>query len=74
MPFTVDIKDVSSVQKYATDRSYLGIAITVVIAIIILIVAFFMNIVKWILLFIAILLFITVGVRVYLKVKETKRN
>jgi Flp pilus assembly protein TadB len=78
MSVTVNVDDLknykNNVQSYATDKTYIGIIITAVIAIVILIVAFFMNIVKWLLIIVAIILFITVGVRLYTRVKEYKNN
>jgi phosphatidylserine synthase len=74
MSITVDIQDVKNIKTYTTDKSLIGIVITIVIAVVVLILAFFMNIVKWILLFIAVILFITVGVRIYRKVKEIKKQ
>lgn len=71
MSSTVDIKNFKT---YTSDKSFIGIIITVIIASIILVLAFFMNIIKWIFLFIALVLFITVGVRVYSKVKEIKKK
>lgn len=61
------------IQDYTTDKSFVGIVVTVIVAIAILVLAFFMNIVKWMLMLIAVVLLITVGVRVYRKVKEIKK-
>jgi uncharacterized protein (DUF983 family) len=66
--------NVASVKKIASDTSYIGIIITVVVAIVILTIAFFMNIVKWALLLIAVMLFVTVGVRLYQKFKDIKKH
>lgn len=66
--------NITNVKKFTSDTSVIGIGITVIVAVVILIVAFFMNIVKWALLLIAVMLFVTVGVRVYQKVKEMKKN
>ena len=74
MSVTVDVQNVRNITTYATDKSLIGIIITIVIAVIVLLLAFFMNIIKWILLFVAIILFITVGVRVYQKVRELKKK
>lgn len=68
------MQNVNNIKQYATDKSVMGIVITIVIAVIILLLAFFMNILKWILLFAALVLFITVGVRIYKKVKEFKKK
>lgn len=70
----VNITDVKKLQTYTSDKSFIGIIVTVIVAVVILIVAFFMNIVKWVLLFIAVMLFITVGVRIYQKMKEVKKT
>jgi hypothetical protein len=74
MSLTVDVQDVRKITTYTTDKSLIGIVITIVIAVIVLLLAFFMNILKWILLFVAIILFITVGVRVYQKMRELKKK
>jgi amino acid transporter len=66
--------NIASVKKLTSDSSYIGIIITVVVAVVILIVAFFMNIVKWALMLIAVMLFVTVGIRVYKKFKDIKQN
>lgn len=74
MSVTVDVQNVKKIKTYATDKSLMAIVITVVIAIVILLLAFFMNILKWILLFVVVILFITVGVRIYQKVRELKNK
>lgn len=75
MSVTIDIqKNANNIKTYAADKSLIGIVMTVVIAVVVLILAFFMNILKWILLFVAVILFITVGVRVYQKMKEIRKQ
>lgn len=74
MSITVDTQDLKNIKTYTSDKSLIGIVITIVVAVIILLLAFFMNILKWILLFVAVILFITVGVRIYQKWKEIKKN
>lgn len=73
MSITVDMQSIKNIKTYATDKSLIGILITIVIAVVILFLAFFMDIFKWILLFVVVMLFITVGVRLYKKMKELKK-
>jgi phosphatidylglycerophosphate synthase len=62
----------SNIQSYAKDNSLKAIIITVVIAVILLVAAFFLNILKWALVIIAIILIVTVIVRIYKWMKEKK--
>jgi len=70
----IDVQNVKNIKTYTTDKSLIGIVITIVIAVVILLLAFFMNILKWILLFVVVVLFVTVGVRLYQKIKELKNK
>lgn len=62
------------VQGYAMDKSFKGMIVTGVIAVFVLVVAFFMNILKWVLILVAVVLLITVGYRVFLRWKASKEQ
>jgi small-conductance mechanosensitive channel len=68
----VSLKD--RVQGYTMDKSLKGIILTVVVAVCVLVVAFFMNMIKWVLVLVAVLLLLSVGYRVFLKWKASKNN
>jgi hypothetical protein len=76
MSDSISVNDVKrynkSVTSYVKDNSYKGIIISAVIAVVILIVAFFMNIVKWGLVIIALIIVGSVGVRLYNTIKDKK--
>jgi hypothetical protein len=68
----VSLKD--RVQGYTMDKSLKGIILTVVVAVCVLVVAFFMNMIKWVLVLVAVLLLLSFGSRVFLKWKASKNN
>jgi small-conductance mechanosensitive channel len=78
MSVTVSKDSVTSlkerVQGYTMDKSLKGIILTVVVAVCVLVVAFFMNMIKWVLVLVAVLLLLSVGYRVFLKWKASKNN
>lgn len=78
MPLTEANKQITTlkekVQGYTTDKSYKGMIVTVIIALIVLIIAFFMNIIKWVLFVTAVVLFLSVGYRGFLKWKSSRKN
>jgi predicted membrane protein len=62
------------VQGYTMDKSYKGMIVTVIVAALVLIMAFFLNILKWVLILIAVVLLLSVGYRVFLKWKASKNT
>lgn len=64
----------SKIQGYASDTSYKGMLMTVAVASVVLVLAFFMNILKWALVVVAAGLLITVGYRGFLKWKKAQQD
>lgn len=62
------------VQGYAMDKSYKGMIVTMIIALIVFIIAFFMNIIKWVLFVIALILLLSIGYRGFLKWKSSRKS
>lgn len=64
----------SKVQANANDKSNVGIIATVVVAFVLVILAFFIGILKWVLFGVAVILMLTVGYRVYKRWKSAHQN
>lgn len=64
----------SRIQSYTADTSYKGMVMTVVVASIVLILAFFLKIVKWVLVVVAIGLLLTVGYRGFVMWKKARQD
>lgn len=64
----------SKVEANANDKSNVGIIATVVVAFVLVILAFFIGILKWVLFGVAVILMLTVGYRVYKRWKSAHQN
>jgi phosphatidylglycerophosphate synthase len=60
----------SKVQANANDKSNVGIIVTVVVSFLLVVLALFIGILKWVLFGVAVILMLTVGYRVYKRWKS----